>query len=112
MRVGLFSLLVLLSGGCTSLTQWELLNEEVGRTIADVTLVAGLPDRVADLPDGRRIYQWERARLVPRGGGPCSYRLYAVSEGRPASLAAWRVVAVEAPAAGCEPLARQAAVTL
>ena len=57
-----------------------------------------------DLPDGRRVYQWRRARLVPRGGGPCTYTLYAVREGRPQSLASWRVVGIEVPGPGCEPL--------
>jgi hypothetical protein len=53
------------------------------------------------------MYQWERAHLVPRGGGPCIYTLFAISEGRPESLAAWRVVGIELPEAGCEPLARK-----
>ena len=55
-------------------------------------------------PDGRRVYQWRRARLVARGGGPCTYTVYAVSEGRSQSLAAWRVVEIEPPEPGCEPL--------
>ncbi len=105
MRIGLFSLLTLWVAGCASTTQWELLHREVRRTIADVTLVAGLPDRVADLPGGRRVYQWDRAHLVPRGGGRCTYELMAVLEGRLQSLAAWRVVAIKAPEPGCEPLA-------
>ncbi len=106
MRVGLFTLFVLLFTGCTSATQWHVLRGELGRTIADVTLVAGMPDMVGDLPDGRRIYQWRRAHLVPRGGGPCTYSLIAVSEGRPQSLAAWRVVGIEVPEPGCAPLRR------
>ena len=104
MRVGLFSLIVLAIAGCSTGSQWREFHEELGRTIAHVTLVAGLPHRVADLPDGRRIYQWERAHLVPRGGGPCTYTLYAVREGRPQSLAAWRVIGIEYPEPGCEPL--------
>lgn len=103
MRVGLFSVVGLLLAGCASATQWELLQDEVGRTIADVTLVAGMPYKVGDLPDGRRVYQWRRARLVARGGGPCTYTVYAVSEGRPQSLAAWRIVEIETPEPGCEP---------
>ena len=34
---------------------------------------------------------------MPRGGPRCLYTLHAVREGRPASLAAWRVVAIEPP---------------
>src|SRR5687768_3451377 len=46
--------------GCTSTTTHDLLEREVGRTIADATLVAGPPQFVADLPDGSRRYRWER----------------------------------------------------
>ena len=104
MRVGLLSLVGLLLAGCAGATQWELLEDEVGRTVADVTLIAGMPYKVGDLPDGRRVYQWRRARLVARGGGPCTYSVYAVSEGRPQSLAAWRVVEIATPEPGCGPL--------
>lgn len=99
----LISVLFVLTG-CGTQTTWELLEEEVGRTIADVTLVAGTPHSVADLPDSRRAFRWERWSLVPRGGPRCIYTLYAVSEGRPQSLAAWRVVGLDPPAIGCGPL--------
>jgi hypothetical protein len=68
-----------------------------------VTLVAGLPHSVADLPDGRRAFRWERWALVPRGGPRCTFTLYAEREGRPQSLAAWRVVEIKAPAHRCGP---------
>jgi hypothetical protein len=88
----------------TSVTTHDLLSREVGRTIADVTLVAGPPQFVADLPDGSRDYRWERWSLVPRGGPRCLYTLHTVQEGRPASLASWRVVGIDPPAPGCPPL--------
>ena len=94
---------LLLAGLFEPETTWELLEEEVGRTVADVTLVAGLPHSVADLPDGRRAFRWERWALVPRGGPRCTYTLYAERRGRPESLAAWRVVEIEPPAPGCGP---------
>lgn len=106
MRCALGALLVFVLGGCTSSTHWALLHREQGRTVADVTLVAGEPDMLADLPDGRRIYQWRRSHLVPRGGPVCVYTLYAEREGRPQSLAAWRVTGIEVPEPGCEPLER------
>ena len=105
MRYRLLCLALVVVGGCgTPRTTWELLDEEVGRTIAEVTLVAGMPHSIADLPDGRRAFRWERWGLVPRGGLRCVYTLYAVSEGRPQSLAAWRVVTIDPPAVGCGPL--------
>jgi hypothetical protein len=106
MRCALLALIALASAGCTSTTTHDLLEREVGRTIADVTLVAGPPQFVADMPDGSRRYRWERWALVPRGGPRCLYTLHAVREGRPASLAAWRVVAIDPPAPGCVPLPR------
>jgi hypothetical protein len=105
MRVPFAVLIALALTACgTSVTTHDLLSREVGRTIADVTLVAGPPQFVADLPDGSRDYRWERWSLVPRGGPRCIYTLHTVREGRPASLAAWRVVGIEPPAPGCPPL--------
>jgi hypothetical protein len=98
----LFALLLAACG--TSVTTHDLLSREVGRTIADVALVAGPPQFVADLPDGSRDYRWERWSLVPRGGPRCLYTLHTVQEGRPASLASWRVVGIDPPAPGCPPL--------
>lgn len=82
---------------------WEVLEEEIGRTVADVTLVAGMPHSVADLPDGRRAFRWQRWALDPRGGPRCLFTLYAEREGRPESLAAWRVVEIEPPTPECGP---------
>lgn len=105
--------LVLAAGLALSLTgfgpsfarsYWEVLSEFVGDTIAAATLVVGAPDRVTDLPDGRRAYSWDRSRLTPRGGPRCVHTLYALPEGRARSLAAWRVTAIELPAPGCEPV--------
>jgi hypothetical protein len=103
MRGGWTGLLALALTACTRITTHELLEREVGRTIADTTLVAGPPQFVADLPDGSRRYRWERWSLVPRGGPRCLYTLHAVREGRPESLAAWRVIAVDPPAPECPP---------
>ncbi len=104
MRYGLFSLFTLLLAGCVTATNYTNLKREVGGTVADVTLVAGQPEQFADLPDGRRLYQWRRPALVPRGGPTCTYTLTAESEGRAQSLAAWRVVSIAPPAPGCGPL--------
>lgn len=104
MRYGLFSMAALMLAGCVTSTNYTLLQREVGRTVADVTLVAGQPEQFADLPGGRRLYQWRRPALVPRGGPLCLYTLTAESEGRPQSLAAWRVVSIAPPSPGCGPL--------
>ena len=101
-----FAFLCLFLAGCGSATTYELLKDEVGRTVADVTLVAGQPYSYADLPDGRRAFRWERPSLVPSGGPICFYTLYAVLDGRPLSLAAWDVVAIGPPSPGCPPLRR------
>ena len=103
MRPALIAVLCLTLGGCTSAAQWDVFEAQIGRTVADVTLVAGTPDEIGDLPEGRRVFAWKRAKLVPRGWGPCEYRLTAVREGRPESLAAWRVVSIDDPAPGCAP---------
>ena len=105
MRICFVLLGCLLLAGCTSTTTYDLLRDEVGRTVAHVTLVAGPPHSYADLPDGRRAFRWQRPALVPRGGPICFYTLYAVLDGRPLSLAAWDVVAIEPPSPGCAPLA-------
>ena len=103
-RLGVAAVAAIALAACTtSTTTHDLLAREVGRTIADVTLVAGPPTWVADMPDGRRAFRWERWSLVPRGGPRCLYTLHAAREGRPESLAAWRVVAIEPPAPGCPP---------
>lgn len=105
MRYGLAALVALAAlalAACT--TTHDLMQREIGRTIADVTLVAGQPTWVADMPDGSRHYRWERWSLVPRGPPRCLYTLHAAREGRPESLAAWRVVGSDPPAPGCPPL--------
>jgi hypothetical protein len=103
MRAGLLALSFLALSGCVSATTHEMLSHEVGRTIADATLVAGPPDSWADMPDGSRAFLWELPVLVPTSPERCLYTLYAVLEGRPESLAAWRVVAIEPPAPSCAP---------
>ena len=104
MRFGLFSLTVLLLGGCVTATNYTNIRREVGGTVADVTLVAGQPRQYADLPGGRRLYQWRRSALVPRGGPICTYTVTAESKGRDQSLAAWRVISIAPPSPGCGPL--------
>jgi hypothetical protein len=104
MRRFRFPLIFLLLAGCGSTTTHDLLSEEVGRTVADVTLVAGQPHSFADMPDGRRAFRWQRPSLVPTGGPVCFYTLYAVLDGRPLSLAAWDVVEIDPPSPGCPPL--------
>jgi hypothetical protein len=104
MRHCLIAAAVLLLAGCTSTTTHQLLSGEIGNTVADVTLVAGQPHSYADMPDGRRVFRWRRPSLVPAGGPECFYTLYAVLDGRPLSLAAWKIVAVDPPSSGCPPL--------
>ena len=90
--------------GCVPETNWALLHRQQGRTIADVTLVAGQPDAFFVTPEGMRGYRWTRPHLVPTGGRRCVYTLYAVQQGRPQSLAAWLVVGSALPEPGCGPL--------
>ena len=104
MRHALLSPVLLLLAACTSTTTHDLLSDEVGRTVADVTLVAGQPHSFADMPDGRRAFRWQRPSLVPTGGPVCFYTLYAVLDGRPLSLAAWDVVEMDPPSPGCPSL--------
>ena len=103
-RYAVVGLAALMLAGCVTSTNYTLLSREVGRTVADVTLVAGQPHQYADLPGGKRLYQWRRPALVPRGGPLCVYTLTAQSEGRAQSLAAWRVVSIAPPSPGCGPL--------
>jgi hypothetical protein len=103
MRAAFLAFSVLMLSGCVSATTHEMLSREVGRTIADATLVAGPPDSWADMPDGSRAFVWELPVLVPTSPERCLYTLYAVLEGRPESLAAWRVVAIDPPAPSCAP---------
>ncbi len=104
MRYSLLVVASLLLAGCTSSTTHDLLKREVGRTVAQVTLVAGPPHSYADLPDGRRAFRWQRPSLVPTGGPVCFYTLHALLDGRPLSLAAWEVVDIDPPSPGCPPL--------
>lgn len=109
MGCGIFGVSVVVLAGLIGPpeTTWDLFEREVGRTIADATLVAGLPHSVADMPDGRRAFRWERWSLNPRGGIRCKYTLVAERKGRPESLAAWHVVEIEPAAPGCGPLPRK-----
>jgi hypothetical protein len=104
------TVLVFTLAGCTPPTTGQLLHREVGRTIADVTLVAGQPEAFFITPEGMRGYRWTRPHLTPTGGRRCTYTLYAVREGRPRSLAAWRVVGSGLPEPGCGPLIEGEAV--
>jgi hypothetical protein len=103
MRFGLAGFAVLFLGGCVgATTTFGLLEREVGRSIADVTLVTGPPDRSYDLPDGRRAFVFNLPPLVPTSPQRCPYTVYAELEGRPQSLAAWRVVEIVPAPPGCE----------
>jgi hypothetical protein len=104
LRFATSGILALALGGCVPETSAELLHEQSGQTIADVTLVAGQPDAFFVTPEGMRGYRWSRPHLVPTGGRRCIYTLYAVQEGRAHSLASWRVVGSEVPEPGCGPL--------
>jgi hypothetical protein len=100
MRTGLLGAAALLSTGCvgaTPQTTYALFERQVGRTVADVTLVANSPDGTYGLPDGRRAFVFDRPVRVPTSPERCLYTVYAELEGQPQSLAAWRVVEV-APA--------------
>ena len=77
-----------------------VLQGEIGRTIAQATLVAGTPRSFVDVDGVRKAYRWE---LPAYGLGPrCLYTLYAEREGSPQSLAAWRVVGIEPPHLGAD----------
>ena len=82
----------------------------VGRSIDDIVAANGPPSQQWDLPDGRRVYQWQQTSLTAsvaeadaRGevvGGAtqttCSFTLYTRQEkGR------WTVVAYDPPRPGC-----------
>jgi hypothetical protein len=102
MRRALAGVMLMMLAGCSSTPYASSLmfGREIGNSIAHATVVAGAPDSVQDLADGRRAYRWQRPSLVPFGGPLCVYTIVAVSEGRRESLAAWRIVEMEKPP-GC-----------
>jgi len=104
MRIALIALAGVLLTGWTPETNWELLEREIGNTVADVTLVAGQPDAYFVVREGIRGYRWNRPHRVPHDDRRCIYTLYARQEGRARSLAAWRVVGIAPPTRGCGPL--------
>jgi hypothetical protein len=87
----------------------------VGHPIDDIVAVNGPPSLQRDLPDGRRVYQWESssisATVAPTRKGEiraadvsrttCYYTLYA----RPDAKGVVKVVAVDEPSPGCMKLA-------
>jgi hypothetical protein len=87
----------------------------VGHPIDDIVAVNGPPSLQRDLPDGRRVYQWESssisATVAPSRKGEiraadvsrttCYYTLYA----RPDAKGVVKVVAVDEPSPGCMKLA-------
>ncbi len=86
----------------------------VGHKIDETISANGPPTAQWDLPDGRRVYQWQQASIIARVGAPtvdgavtgaasqttCTYTLYAVMDGK-----TWKVVGYEPPRAGCVRLA-------
>jgi hypothetical protein len=86
----------------------------LGRKIDETISANGPPTAQWDLPDGRRVYQWQQASIVARVGSPagdgavvgaasqttCTYTLYAAMDGK-----TWKVVGYEPPRAGCGRLA-------
>src|SRR4051812_21970698 len=82
-------------------TTFDLLSDEVGSSIADATLVAGMPDWQHDLPSGQRAFVWNRPILVPTSPHRCNFTAYAVrTTGDDDSLAAWEITQIAAPARG------------
>ncbi len=90
----------------------------VGRSIDDIVAANGPPSQQWDLPDGRRVYQWQQTSLtasVAEAGGrgevvggasqtTCSFTLYTRQEkGR------WTVVAYDPPRPGCMKVASNTA---
>ena len=88
----------------------------IGHPIDEIVAMNGPPSLQRDLPDGRRLYQWEStsisATVTPssrkgeiRAAGAsrstCYYNLYA----RPDARGMIKVVAVDAPSPGCMKLA-------
>jgi hypothetical protein len=107
-RICVCGLFALLLAGCMGGPTSGLLRGELGRSVAHATLVAGSPDHAYDLPDGRRAFVFRLPVLVPTAPQRCPYTLYAEQvRGERNSLAAWRVVEVVPPAAGCEPVRRR-----
>jgi len=86
----------------------------VGDKIDETISANGPPTAQWDLPDGRRVYQWQQSSIVARVGSPagdgaivgaasqttCTYTLYAVMDGK-----TWKVVGYDPPRAGCGRLA-------
>jgi hypothetical protein len=88
----------------------------IGHPIDDIVAMNGPPSLQRDLPDGRRLYQWESTSISatvapsPRKGeirakgatsGTCYYTLYA----RPDARGVIKVVAVDPISPGCMKLA-------
>lgn len=94
MRYCLLAVPVLLAA-CQNATTKQVLQAEVGRSVAHATLVAGPPLAYHDLPDGQRVFEWDRWALVAQGGPRCRYSAYTVLLSQPHSLAAWRIKAIE-----------------
>jgi len=89
----------------------------VGHPIEEIVAMNGPPSLQRDLPDGRRVYQWESSSIsatvapAARKGEiraadvsrtTCYYTLYA----RPDAGGVVKVVAVDEPSPGCMKLAK------
>ena len=88
----------------------------IGHPIEDIVAVNGPPSLQRDLPDGRRVYQWESSsisatvssaarkgeiRAAGASRSTCYYTLYA----RPDAKGVIKVVAADEPGPGCMKLA-------
>jgi hypothetical protein len=87
----------------------------IGHPLDEIVAINGPPSQQWDLPDGRRVYQWQSssisATVAPARKGEiraagvsqttCFYRLYA----RPDAEGEVKIVAADEPSPGCMKLA-------
>ena len=88
----------------------------IGHSLEEIVAINGPPSQQWDLPDGRRVYQWQSssisATVAPaahkgeiRAAGvsqtTCYYRLYA----KPDAVGEVKIVAADEPSPGCMKLA-------
>jgi hypothetical protein len=90
----------------------------VGHSLDEVTAINGPPSQQWDLPDGRRVYQWQSSSITARVGPSrkgevqgaasqttCFYTLYTRKDAKGVT----KVVAADEPRPGCVKLAMNGA---
>ena len=93
-------------------------DDPVGHSLDEVTAINGPPAQQWDLPDGRRVYQWQSSSITARVGPArkgevqgaasqttCFYTLYALKDAKGVT----RIVAADEPRPGCVKLAMNGA---